>query len=103
MDKYRINGPLTLPVGAIMDLTDEQVAAREHALEKVGKHYRAKLDVQFKAGEEIGYDGELPKAFADLMKPTKAQEKAAAKEVADKAESTPVRHVGPQQFAKPPE
>lgn len=71
MDKYLIAAPITLPAGALLDLSPEQAAAREYGLVKVGKHYRATLPVQFKAGETIGYAGDLPKALASSVQAAK--------------------------------
>ena len=84
MDKYLITAPTTLPAGARVGLSKDQAAAREHALDKVGKHYVAKLPLNFKAGEEIAYDGELPKTLAHSMSRTKEKdvEPAGPKDVA---------------------
>lgn len=77
MDSYMITAPTTLPVGARVGLSKEQAAARAHALDKVGKHYVATAPLQFKAGEQIDYDGELPKVLANGMRRAKVSGKDA--------------------------
>lgn len=48
--------------GAIVALTPEQVAPRRHRLEDVADGiYRVRDNVQFKGGEEIGIEGDVPK------------------------------------------
>lgn len=72
MEPYRATAPVTLPVGALLMLSPAQVTARAHALTKEADGWRVRLPVQFKAGEEFGYAGELPKALADQVTPHKA-------------------------------
>lgn len=107
MDKYLITAPTTLPVGAHVGLSTEQADARAHALDKAGKHYVATAPLQFKVGEEISYDGELPKALAEGM----SRAKASGKESDAGKEAEPAEHpapaagfkpAGPREFATPP-
>lgn len=66
MKTYQIIKPVTLTSGVVR-LTEEQARARAHKLEAVkGKKglYRITGPNQFKAGQEIGYEGELPKTLA---------------------------------------
>lgn len=67
MDKYRAEAPLTIPVGSLLGLSDSQAEARAYGVVREGKAWRVRLPVQFKAGEEFGYEGELPKALAELV------------------------------------
>lgn len=68
MDKYLIVSPATLPAGTRLGLTKPQADARQHALKPAGKgRYVATLPVQFKVGETISVDGELPKALAENL------------------------------------
>lgn len=68
MDRYLIVAPAFFGAGSRLGLSKEQAAARFHALKEVGKGVYVALDsVQFKAGEVIGVDGELPKALAELV------------------------------------
>jgi len=49
-------------------LTAAQASARSHNLKPLGDgRYQIANPVQFKAGEEFGYDGELPKALAEML------------------------------------
>lgn len=72
METYRTTAPVTLPVGALLMLSPAQASARAHGLTKEADGWRVRLPVQFKAGEEFGYAGELPKAMADQVTPNKA-------------------------------
>ncbi|MBV2206657.1 MAG: hypothetical protein KUL87_14645 [Pseudomonas sp.] len=86
MEKYLIVSPATLPAGTRLGLTKPQAEARQHALQPAGKgRYVAILPVQFKVGETISVDGELPKALAEnLSQPTAvAAEEAAQAPAAD--------------------
>lgn len=99
MKTYKIIQPVTLTSGVVR-LTDEQARMRAHKLEAVkGKKglYRITGPNQFKAGQEIGYEGDLPKtlatdmeaadADAETKKSTKAQAKADAEAAKAKAEA----------------
>lgn len=74
MNKYLIVAPATFGASARLGLSREQAAARAHALREVGKGvYVAQQSVQFKAGETVSVDGELPKALAELVEAPKAK------------------------------
>lgn len=66
--RYRVTAPLTIHPGALLELTPEQVARRLWALavQPCGLH-RVVLPVSFKAGEELGLDGDLPKTHASAV------------------------------------
>lgn len=67
MQKYHIAAVLTLHTGTL-ELSDAQYARRKHALKKVGKgKYEIVTPVQFKVGEVVGYEGDIPKALATVM------------------------------------
>ena len=86
MDKFLIIAPVTFPAGTRLGLSQEQAAARIAALQEAGKGiYVALQPVQFKAWEVIGIDGDLPKAFGELV--DKPKTKRAAKHVAPEAEA----------------
>lgn len=54
--------------GAVLGLTKEQAAARSHLLKDLGKGKYEVLDkVQFKIGEQLGYEGELPNSIEVLV------------------------------------
>lgn len=63
--KYRVLAPVTFHAGALLGLTEAQARARRHALKAArnGLH-EVTGPVEFKAGEEIGYAGALPKGLA---------------------------------------
>lgn len=87
MKDYQINTPVTLRDG-IVRLSPDLTKGREHKLEPVkGKkdHYRIIGPNQFKSGQQIGYDGDLPKSMAVNMT-EKSVADAAAKKAAAEAE-----------------
>jgi hypothetical protein len=66
--KYLIVSAITLNPGLVLGLSDEQAAARKHAVQPLGKgKYEVISPVQFKAGETIHTDAELPKALANAV------------------------------------
>lgn len=68
MKQYATVSTTAFPAGAILGLTAAQVKPRVHALREIREgRYEALAAVQFKAGEVIGYDGELSKAMAALV------------------------------------
>lgn len=81
MKDYEMLAPVTLHEGHVR-LTAKQAKGRAHKLEKVeGKKdvYRITGPNQFKAGQVIGYDGEIPKAVAsDVVDPAEVKAQAAA-------------------------
>lgn len=88
MDKYLIVAPATFGAGARLGLSKEQAAARANALKEVAKGvFVAQQPVQFKAGEVIGIDGDLPKALGEAVAAPKAKKaaKPAAPEATDEA------------------
>lgn len=52
----------------VLVLTQKQASRRGHNLKALGKNrYEIVNPVEFKAGEVIGYEGEIPKALADVL------------------------------------
>jgi len=86
--KYVTTAPITLPEGSVLGLTEAQAAPRRHALKPSGKKgvYLTIAPVQFKAGETIHYDGDIPKGMADafMSAADKAKADAAARDAAEK-------------------
>lgn len=81
MNKYQVTEAVSIHAG-LLELTEAQATTRMHNLERVENNvYMVMQPVMFKAGEIIGYDGELPKAMLmqlenlDAPKP-KAEAKA---------------------------
>ena len=57
MRMYKVEGGVAhIGTDMVLELSPQQVAAREHMLEDVEGGYRAKAPIQFKAGEIIGID-----------------------------------------------
>lgn len=93
MKNYKILSPVVLREG-VVHLTEEQARGREHITEPVKDkkdHYHITGPNQFKAGQEIGYDGEIPKAFAGAIE--------VAKKSGESAQPAPATQSAPQ--AKP--
>lgn len=92
--KYTVIAPITLGPGSVLGLSDAQAAARSGCLNALGKgKYEVKTAVQFKSGEVIHTDAELPKALAEAVE-IKKRERAeavppAAPVVADPAPLVP--------------
>lgn len=100
MKLYRIIvGFITLPVHSVIEMTYRQASKRLHAVEghtllNHGKNndrrarYTLAKEAQFKAGEEIGYVGELPKTWGDRVVDLEAaaQAEKEAKEAAARAD-----------------
>lgn len=65
--RYRVTSPLTIGPGTLLGLTDAQATPRAHALVAKGDgQYVTTAHLQFKAGEVVDHDGELPKSQAEL-------------------------------------
>jgi hypothetical protein len=79
--RYTATATVTLGPGAIIGLSQKQAARRAHLLEPTHREgvFTAKAAVQFKAGEEFDYEGELPKNLVDIVVDAKALTKARAK------------------------
>lgn len=70
--KYTTIAVLSLAAGATLGLTEAQAAARKTVLTPIAGRkdfYTTTGPVQFKVGEEISYDGDLPKHLAKAVKP----------------------------------
>lgn len=82
MGKFIVTAPSARLTIGVLVLTDKQAAVRSHNLKQVGKNrYEIVNPVEFKAGEEIGYEGDLPKSLAENLT-AKAEAEAAAKKAA---------------------
>lgn len=77
MDKYTVTAVSARLSSGVLELTKEQAAPRLHNLKSQGKGlFEVVNPVEFKRGEVIGYDGDLPKALGDKLE---VEEKAASK------------------------
>lgn len=68
MDKYTITARSVRFASGLLELTDEQARTRLPKLRALDKmRFEIIQPVEFKRGETIGYEGDLPKSFADRM------------------------------------
>lgn len=70
--RYKVTGiKVRFGPGFVLDLGNEQAAARSARLDKVkGGHYRVQEAVEFKRGEEIGVvKGDVPKSWQGFLEP----------------------------------
>lgn len=66
--KYQVIAAITLHAGAQLILSEAQAQRRKHLLEALGDGlYQVRQSVQFKAGETIETDQDLPKHLASLV------------------------------------
>lgn len=76
MNTYRLITAATFAAG-VLGLTDAQARPRAHCLTRRGEHYEITAPVQFKAGEVIGFSGEMPRGIAHLLADSAPLEKPA--------------------------
>lgn len=87
--RYEIINKATLYAGILL-LTKEQAMPRAHNLKEIGKgRYEVVKPVEFKIGETIGYEGDLPKGMANELLSDKARAEKAAAVAEAKAKSGP--------------
>lgn len=65
--KYTVIAPFIQLHSGVLSLSKEQAETRMHNLRKVRGGYEIVRPVQFKAGEQIGYDGELSHEMASAL------------------------------------
>jgi hypothetical protein len=93
MTKYEVTAVSARLSGGVLGLTKEQAAPRLHNLKALpGGKYEIVRPVEFKRGEVIGYDGDLPKVLASALadvdaKSGKGKGKAKGNEVKAEAEA----------------
>lgn len=90
--KVITTGTATFSPPCVLGLNKAQHAARAYALEKVKGGYEVIKPVQFKAGETITLEGDIPKGMESVLEPadkseaeSKAKAEAEAKEAARQA------------------
>jgi len=86
--KFIVRASLTLPAGTELGLNKAQAADRAHVLTPVAGRkgwYTANAQVQFKVGEEIACDSDLPKNLVESLEEIEARAAAAEKAAAEKA------------------
>lgn len=68
MTIYRILSTLPVAAGTIVQLDDAQAANRAHRIEPLGEgRYRLKELLQFKRGEVVGIEGDLPRVHLECV------------------------------------
>lgn len=86
--KYTVTSAPARIHSGVLVLDKEQARRRRHNLKPLGKdRYEIINPVEFKAGEVIGYEGDLPKSMADVMVSEADAKKAAAKKAKAEAEA----------------
>jgi len=68
MKQYRTTQTLAIGEGTVLRLDESQASVRANRLEPVGDGlYRAKELLQFKRGEVLGIEGEIPKVHESCL------------------------------------
>lgn len=76
--RYIITGRAAAIHCGVLELTEAQAKPRLHNLNVLGEgRFEVLRTVEFKQGEEIGFDGELPKSMGRVMTPAKPRAKKA--------------------------
>ncbi len=65
--KYKVAAPFVELYSGVLALSKEQARDRIHNLKKVKSGYEIVKSVQFKRGEEFGYDAELTPQLAEVF------------------------------------
>lgn len=79
--RFKAIATALIGAGSVLGLTRDQAGARAHRLHPVAGRdgwYVNDSPVQFKAGEEFDYEGELPKVLAQAVAPEGAPAPSAA-------------------------
>lgn len=88
MSKYIVTARIARLMAGVLILSVDQAKPRSHNLKPLGKNRFEIINaVEFKAGEEIGYEGDLPKALADNLTSAADAEKAAKKAAESEAKA----------------
>lgn len=81
MQKIKITSSAVNLNAGIVELTRNQAQAREHALRHLEKDvYEIVKPIQFKAGEILGYSGEILKGIMDSIAPIEEKKEKDKKE-----------------------
>lgn len=88
MKRYEVIAPLRLNAagGYIVELNEKQVEIRKESLARIGRTgtFRVTGDTQFKIGEQLGIEGDLPKSLVRLLEDPQEAAARKAKEAQDK-------------------
>ncbi|MFZ4623274.1 MAG: hypothetical protein ACOYNF_03455 [Rhodoferax sp.] len=98
--KYTTVAVLTLPAGAVLGLTEAQASTRSHVLQCVPARkgwYNTTAAVQFKIGEEIQIEGDLPPILAHAVQDAAATAAAAEHKVKAKKAKANTPSAAPEQ------
>lgn len=81
-----VTATLSLHAGAVVGLTEEQAARRAPFIKALPKRrgwYEVLAEIQFKRGEGIQYDGDVPKGLGEVVEAPKRKKGAAVDEDAE--------------------
>lgn len=68
MAKYKVTARVAVIPSGVIAITAAQAEHRKNNLHKLGNNrYEIRSPVEFKAGEVVGYEGDLPKVLATAM------------------------------------
>ena len=82
--KVRVIGFKASFVTGVLELTAKQAAVRSHCLKHLeGNKYQVLFPVEFKAGEEFGFNGELSKGILESLEEIEESPKRGRKPKAD--------------------
>ena len=69
MNKYEVVEAVANITGGVLELEEGQSNPRSHKLRHIGgKKFEVLLPVQFKLGELVSYEGELPRVLQGSLK-----------------------------------
>jgi hypothetical protein len=76
MTEYKTTSRITVPAGTVVRLSPEQAADRARSLEKADDEGRfvTKDTLEFKAGEQLGIEGDLGRATMAKLEPVTGAE-----------------------------
>lgn len=87
MTRYKVTARSVVIPSGVIALTAGQAGTRQHNLKPLGSgRFEIQRAVEFKAGEEFGYEGDLPKALADNLEEIEVQRRAKSKPEAGASE-----------------
>ncbi|OGI44525.1 MAG: hypothetical protein A2V92_03735 [Candidatus Muproteobacteria bacterium RBG_16_65_31] len=94
MKTFKVIGHVAAVHAGLVKLGDDQARPRKHLLRPRGDGvYEVLRPIQFKQGEQFGYDGEFPKAMATVIMTTEQIEKAADAKAKTEKKSKTKGHV----------
>lgn len=88
MNKYKVISEVLNVIGGTIGLTDLQYKPRCRKLKRLDKNkYEVLLPIQFKNGEIIEYDGDLPRNMEDSLEYIRSKAEIQAEKEAEAAKA----------------